>query len=111
FFERPASSSTLLRGMNARITGKGHRIQREDSVADVRNSADGPAHGKRWQARLPSVQEFGAVIPVARQNLQRLSARDLQVAVTVAARPRRVVAGSAYGQRGTWTDATAHRSS
>src|SRR2546425_260653 len=65
--------------MNARITGKGHRIQREDSVADVRNSADGPAHGKRWQARLPSVQEFGAVIPVARQNLQRLSARDRAV--------------------------------
>jgi len=63
--------------MNVRVTGNGHRIQREDTVADVRNSADGPAHGKRWQAHLPDVQELGAVIPVARQNLQRLSARDL----------------------------------
>src|SRR2546426_11625907 len=95
--------------MNARITGKGHRIQREDSVADVRNSADGPAHGKRWQARLPSVQEFGAVIPVARQNLQRLSARDLQVAVTVAARPRRVVAGIVYPERRIGTDEPGQR--
>src|SRR2546426_6874742 len=95
--------------MNARITGNGHRIQREDSVADVRDSADSPAHGKRWQACLPDVKELGAVIPVSRQNLQRLSAGDLQVAATVGAGPRRVVAGIVDPERGIGGDEPVHR--
>src|SRR3989441_2740509 len=95
--------------MNARITGNAHRVRREDSVADVRDSADSPAHGKRWQTCLPDVEEFGAVIPVARENLQRLSAGNLRVAVTVAARPRGVVAGIVYPERRIGGDEPVHR--
>src|SRR5437879_11782648 len=107
-FERPASLSTRRRGMNVRVTRNGHPLQGEDSVADVRDSADSPAHGKGWQARLPDVQEFGAVIPVARENLQRLSTGDLQVAATVGAGPRRVVAGLVDPERGIGSDEPAH---
>src|SRR5947209_6183083 len=95
--------------MNARLTRNAHRVRGEDSVVDVRNSADGPAHGKGWQATLPDIQEFGAVIPVARQNLQRLSAGDLQVAVTVAARPRRAVSGIVDPERRIGSDEPVHR--
>src|SRR5437016_4523750 len=95
--------------MNARTTRNAHRLRGEDSVADVRNSADSPAHGKCWQARLPDVHEFGAVIPVARQNLQRLSTGDLQVAATVGAGPRRVVAGLVDPERRIGGEEPVHR--
>src|SRR5207245_11535786 len=59
-----------------------------------------PRPRNRGHTRLPDVQEFGAVSPLARQNLQRLSAGNLQVAATIGAGPRRVVAGIVDPERG-----------
>src|SRR2546422_2781964 len=73
------------------------------------NSADSPAHGKGWQACLPDIQELGAIIPVSRQNLQRLSTGDLQVAATVGAGPRRVVAGIVDPERRIGGEEPVHR--
>src|SRR5438445_12347173 len=73
------------------------------------NSADSPAHGKGWQACLPDMQELGAIIPVSRQNLQRLSTGDLQVAATVGAGPRLVVGGIVDPEGGIGGDEPGHR--